>query len=292
MPETAVHIATATGHRLTFRPALEGDDQVEMIVPDEFCQRGAAADTTEVTIPAELIRRLVTRILEDSPIEPEPESFPDLELLRRLAEGTGGRRTGALKRAGYLEWKVTPRGVEALNEASLGMRPESKLVAYARDELQRAGLLGDGADYGASLGETILEVVRTFCSYGHSGGSAAVAIGALERLLHWKPLTALDASPGDWLDISPMMDAPMWQSRRSPSCFSLDGGRTWYDQDAVDPEDPLPIARYAVPVLFDDDREVETISRADGDGEPAVTVQFKGYGPISVTLAQLRGAAP
>jgi hypothetical protein len=40
----------------------------------------------------------------------------DLNLLAKLASGEGGTRTGALKRAGYLEWTVTPAGLEALAE--------------------------------------------------------------------------------------------------------------------------------------------------------------------------------
>lgn len=42
----------------------------------------------------------------------------DLALLAKLASGEGGRRTGALKRAGYIEWTVTPRGYAALLEAT------------------------------------------------------------------------------------------------------------------------------------------------------------------------------
>ncbi len=41
-----------------------------------------------------------------------------MPLLRKLASGEGGQRTGALKRAGYLEWTVTARGYAALLEAS------------------------------------------------------------------------------------------------------------------------------------------------------------------------------
>jgi hypothetical protein len=38
----------------------------------------------------------------------------DLDLLGKFADGEGGRRTGALRRAGLLEWTVTPRGLAAL----------------------------------------------------------------------------------------------------------------------------------------------------------------------------------
>lgn len=45
-----------------------------------------------------------------------PSTIPDLNLLAKLASGEGGRRTGLLKRMGYLEWTVTPLGLEVLAE--------------------------------------------------------------------------------------------------------------------------------------------------------------------------------
>lgn len=44
------------------------------------------------------------------------EDVLDLHLLAKLASGEGGRRTGALKRAGYLEWTVTDAGLAALSK--------------------------------------------------------------------------------------------------------------------------------------------------------------------------------
>lgn len=41
----------------------------------------------------------------------------DLVLLRKLASGEGGMRTGALKRAGLIEWTVTPLGYAKLVES-------------------------------------------------------------------------------------------------------------------------------------------------------------------------------
>jgi hypothetical protein len=45
-----------------------------------------------------------------------PAEHPDdlLDLLRKLAHGTGGRRTGELRRRGWLRWEVTGEGHEAL----------------------------------------------------------------------------------------------------------------------------------------------------------------------------------
>ena len=47
--------------------------------------------------------------------EPAPGPALDLDLLRKMLEGgPGGRRTGALKRAGLLEYHVTEAGLAAL----------------------------------------------------------------------------------------------------------------------------------------------------------------------------------
>lgn len=42
------------------------------------------------------------------------ETALDVGLLAKLASGEGGKRTGALKRAGYLKWTVTPDGLKWL----------------------------------------------------------------------------------------------------------------------------------------------------------------------------------
>jgi hypothetical protein len=44
-------------------------------------------------------------------------SGPDLDLLATFAAGTGGRRTGALMRAGFIRVEITSAGFEALAKA-------------------------------------------------------------------------------------------------------------------------------------------------------------------------------
>ncbi len=53
------------------------------------------------------------------PAESEPPEI-DLDLLRKLASGEGGRRTGALKRAGLVAWTITAEGRKML---VLGPKP-------------------------------------------------------------------------------------------------------------------------------------------------------------------------
>lgn len=110
---------------------------------------------------------------------------------------------------------------------------ESNLVRHAREELRRAGLFDDDADYGPEFAEHIVNVVAIFATGGHSGGSAALAIALLERLLCFEPLTPLTRDPAEWNNVG----EGMWQNRRCPSTFSVDGGQTWYDLNDIKEND-------------------------------------------------------
>jgi hypothetical protein len=101
------------------------------------------------------------------------------------------------------------------------------LVDHAQRELALAGLLDSDADYEAELGQNILDTVTAFSTYGHSGGSAAIAVAALERLLRFKTLTPITNNPDEWMEVGPSV----WQSKRQSSIFSKDSGKTWYDLD-------------------------------------------------------------
>jgi hypothetical protein len=108
----------------------------------------------------------------------------------------------------------------------------SNLVRYAEEELRRAGLADADADYGGAIAESVLALVRTFAEQGHSGESAARTIEVFGRVARFRPLTPLTSNPDEWMDVSEHSDRPTWQSKRSPSVFSHDGGKTWHDLDA------------------------------------------------------------
>ena len=56
-------------------------------------------------------------LFERNPTAESPAPDLDLDLLRKMLEGgPGGRRTGALKRAGLLEFHVTEAGLAALRK--------------------------------------------------------------------------------------------------------------------------------------------------------------------------------
>jgi hypothetical protein len=109
---------------------------------------------------------------------------------------------------------------------------ESNLVAYARREMEIAGLYDEDADYDGMIPDAVLNVVRSFSEDGHSGGSASIVLAILERVLRFKPLTPLTSNPDEWMHVADNL----WQSTRSPSVFSEDGGQTWYDIDGDDGE--------------------------------------------------------
>lgn len=113
------------------------------------------------------------------------------------------------------------------------MSEESSFVTWARDELQRAGLFDKDSDYEGMLGTEVMRMVETFSEAGHSGFSAALAASILARLSAWKPLTPITDSPDEWMHIDEDMagEPNLWQSRRQPSLFSYDGGKTYYDLD-------------------------------------------------------------
>lgn len=111
----------------------------------------------------------------------------------------------------------------------------SNLVEHARRELELSGQQAEDPGYAAS----IVAAVAAFASYGHSGGSASIAIEQLHRLLQFQQLAPLTDSPDEWEDRTEMSGTPMWQNLRNPAAFSVDGGRTHYF--VTDDEDPHPV---------------------------------------------------
>jgi len=114
----------------------------------------------------------------------------------------------------------------------------SNLVSHAEFELRRAGLFDKDSDYGGMIAEGIMKIVQVFSDEGHSGCSASMTVSILENLLRFKPLTPLTSDPEEWMEIGEDMRfeklVPVWQNRRQSSCFSNDGGKTYYDIDAGD----------------------------------------------------------
>jgi hypothetical protein len=100
---------------------------------------------------------------------------------------------------------------------------KSNLVMHARRELER---LNNDDDFNRS----ILNAIRGFTSYGHSGGSAEVAISIIHDLLQFKNISPLTNDPKEWAhSTEEVFGEPggVWQNRRCGEAFSSDGGKTY-----------------------------------------------------------------
>lgn len=101
-----------------------------------------------------------------------------------------------------------------------GLETRSPLVEHAKRELA----LIDPNEPDDGFKESIVKAVQGFVSYGHSGGSAVVAIGMINDLLQGKNLTPLTSAAKEWMDVGPQV----WQSTRCSEAFSEDMGKTYY----------------------------------------------------------------
>jgi hypothetical protein len=108
---------------------------------------------------------------------------------------------------------------------------ESELVRHARQELKLAGMYDEeGVDYGpGNIAEEVIRVIKAFSAGGHSEGSILMTLDIVNKLVRFKPLSPLTASPDEWMEVT----VGMWQSRRQATAFSTDGGKTYYDLDEV-----------------------------------------------------------
>jgi hypothetical protein len=99
-------------------------------------------------------------------------------------------------------------------------------------------LLDADSDYDGEAGKAVIELVEKFAAQGHSGFSASLVLSAFDKVARFEPLTPLTSNPDEWMNISEASGGnPMWQSRRKPSVFSSDGGKTYYDLD--EPSRPI-----------------------------------------------------
>lgn len=99
-----------------------------------------------------------------------------------------------------------------------GKEVRSPLVEHAKKELE---LL---PETDVEFKESIVKAIQGFVTYGHSGGSAGVAIHMIHDLLQGKNLSPLTDDPKEWMSV----DVALWQSTRCHEAFSHDGGKTYY----------------------------------------------------------------
>lgn len=110
----------------------------------------------------------------------------------------------------------------------------SNLEKHAEEELRRAGLFDKDSDYGGMLAEAVMKLIRVHAAEGHSEFSHAQTLRIFNRVVNCKTLTPVTDDPAEWCNVSEHGSPdgkPLWQNRRTPSLFSNDGGKTYYDID-------------------------------------------------------------
>lgn len=152
-----------------------------------------------------------------------PEHADDPSIWEPSDDRFGGRVAGVTH---WIEFPVTVWELRNHPAPDDVVREDGNLVEHARTELRRIGEDQDVIDW-------YLDVIRSFASFGHSGGSAAFTTVVLERLLRFQPLSPLTDDPDEWMDVSGFMadGTQVWQNRRDGRMFSTDGGRTYTSVD-------------------------------------------------------------
>jgi hypothetical protein len=81
------------------------------------------------------------------------------------------------------------------------------MYLWAKLELDRL-LIGceekegkDGLEMQKAINKDILDMVKVFCTQGHSGTSASYTLGMIKRLLDWKPITPLTGDDDEWSEV-------------------------------------------------------------------------------------------
>jgi hypothetical protein len=100
----------------------------------------------------------------------------------------------------------------------------SNLVEHAKQEL---ALIGEEPE----TVEGYLNIIQAFADMGHSGGSAAIAVPVLTRLLQYKNLSPLTDDPDEWIFHNKNTHGAsedLWQNKRDFEAFSTDGGKTYF----------------------------------------------------------------
>jgi hypothetical protein len=91
------------------------------------------------------------------------------------------------------------------------------LIEYAEAELAKVDL-----EYDGMIKDAVLDIIKLFAGQGHSGGSAAITIAVVSKLMQFQPLTPLTGEDDEWTEVQ----YGTWQNKRCSSVFK-DAERAW-----------------------------------------------------------------
>lgn len=135
-------------------------------------------------------------------------------------------------RSGFSE-EAAKQAISEIHDAGILFREkkedDSNLIKHALRELTIIGEEPQTIDM-------YLNVVRAFVSFGHSGGSASIAIPVINDLLSYRPLSPLTDDPDEWFHHDEEIwgqPGGIWQNVRDSRAFSEDQGKTYRLVDDV-----------------------------------------------------------
>jgi hypothetical protein len=67
--------------------------------------------------------------------------------------------------------------------------------------------------------------------YSTSGYSASLVSSLFYKLAKGETLSPITSNPDEWSNAAMDGEKPLWQNKRNYSCFSYDGGKTWYNHN-------------------------------------------------------------
>lgn len=104
------------------------------------------------------------------------------------------------------------------------------MLDWAKHELDLIGLKeNSGDEMNDAMRSHIIHMVEEFTKEGHSGFSASYAIGILEKILRYEPLSPILGTDDEWCDVSERGDGSIvYQNKRCSHVFK-DGDGQPYD---------------------------------------------------------------
>lgn len=110
----------------------------------------------------------------------------------------------------------------------------SNLLKHAESELKRMGMGIDTQDpMNKLMHDQIIQIVKTFSTQGHSGFSAGYAVGIIEKLLRFEPLSPLTGEHEEWVAVQSEDNVVTYQNKRYSCVFKEGRNGRAYDIEAV-----------------------------------------------------------
>lgn len=116
---------------------------------------------------------------------------------------------------------------------------EKTLSEHAAYELTKAGMTNHEDPEARKVATDVMALVRRFEKQGHTDKTGSFVLEAFETLATRLPLTPITDDPEEWdkfeidrknVETEEVEKRTVWQSKRAPSLFSEDEGKTFTDQ--------------------------------------------------------------